>query len=88
MNILFVIDNSKFSNTLNFVQKDILKKATKEPGRVFTVKEISSSYSIADNTSRNYLKELVSLKLLLSAKDARTFIYISPADLMERLTRS
>ena len=86
--VLQILDNSKFSNTLNFVQKDILKKATKEPGRVFTVKEISSSYSIADNTSRNYLKELVSLKLLLSAKDARTFIYISPADLMERLTRS
>ena len=84
--VLQVLGNSKFSSTLNFVQKDILKKATKEPGRVFTVKEIASSYSIADNTSRNYLNELVGMKLLLSTKDSRTYIYISPADLMERLT--
>lgn len=84
--VLQILDNSKFSNALNFVQKDILKKATKEPGRAFTVKEIASSYSIAENSSRTYLKELVSLKLLLLTKDSRTYVYISPADLMGRLS--
>lgn len=84
--VVELLEGSKFS-TLNFVQKDILKKATKEPGRIFTVKEISNSYSISENTARTYLSALVNYKLLLQTKDGRTILYISPSDLRTRLTR-
>lgn len=82
--VVELLEGSKFS-TLNFVQKDILKKATKEPGRLFTVKEISNSYSISENTARTYLSALVDNKLLLQTKDGRTILYISPSDLRTRL---
>ena len=36
--VIELLEKSKY-NALNFVQKDILKKATKEPGRLFTVKK-------------------------------------------------
>ncbi|UYM14576.1 hypothetical protein [Endozoicomonas euniceicola] len=42
----------KLGTKLNFVQKDLIKKSTKEPGRVFTVKEVANSYGISENTAR------------------------------------
>jgi len=83
--VLKILENSRFSGILNFVQKDIVKKGTKEPGRIFTAKEISNSYSLAENTSRSYLNKLVELKLLLLTKDGRTRLYFAPSDLMTRL---
>ncbi|EWS97138.1 Filamentation induced by cAMP protein Fic [Pseudoalteromonas sp. SCSIO_11900] len=83
--VLQILENSKFSNILNFVQKDLVKKGTKEPGRIFTVKETANSYGISENTSRGYLNKLVDLKLLLPTKDGRTILYFAPSDLMNRL---
>ncbi|WP_064791878.1 Fic family protein [Shewanella woodyi] len=83
--VLQILENSRFSGELNFVQKDLIKKGTKEPGRVFTVKEVASSYGIAENTSRGYLNKLVGQKLLLPTKDGRTVLYFAPSDLMKRL---
>ncbi|ARU54666.1 filamentation induced by cAMP protein Fic [Oleiphilus messinensis] len=83
--VVELLENSKY-RMLNFVQKDILKKATKEPGRIFTVKAISNSYVISENTARTYLNALVKYKLLLQTKDGRTILYLSPADLRVRLT--
>jgi len=83
--VLRILEESVFCDALNFVQKDIVKKGTKEPGRIFTAKEISNSYGIAENTARTYLTKLVGLKLLLPTKDGRTKLYFAPADLMQRL---
>ncbi|MDP2560126.1 Fic family protein [Psychrobium sp. 1_MG-2023] len=83
--VLEMLDDSKFSGKLNFVQKDIIKKGTKEPGRIFTVKEIASSYEIGETSARTYLKKLVELKLILKTMDGRTTLYISPSDLRDRL---
>ncbi len=80
-----LLSNSKFSNLLNFQQKDIIKKSIKFPGRIFTASEISSDYSIAENTARNYLNKLVDYKLLLATKDGRTILYMAPNDLRQRL---
>jgi len=85
--VVELLENSRFSD-LNFVQKDVLKKATKEPGRIFTVKEVSNSYMIVENTARTYLNALVNLKLLLQTKDGRTALYLSPSDLRNRLTQN
>ena len=84
--VVELLENSKYSG-LNFIQKDILKKATKDPGRIFTVKEISNSYAISENTARSYLNNLSSTnKLLLSTKDGRMTLYLSPSDLRKRLS--
>ena len=84
--VLAILETSRFSSILNFVQKDLIKKATKEPGRIFTVKEIANSYVISENTARSYLKSLVKHKLLLETKDGRTSLYMSPSDLRLRLS--
>lgn len=86
--VIELLENSEYSNILNFVQKDIIKKGTKEPGRIFTAKEISSSYEISENTARSYLNKLVEHKLLLPTKDGRTKLYFAPSDLMNRLKPS
>jgi len=83
--VMELLENSKYS-TLNFVQKDLLKKATKAPGRIFTVKEVANSYVISENTARTYLRALVEHKLLLLTKEGRTAMYVSPSDLRSRLT--
>ncbi len=83
--VLQILENSKFSDLLNFVEKDLVKKGTKEPGRVFTVKETANSYGISENTSRSYLNKMALLKLLLKTKDGRTVLYFAPSDLMSRL---
>jgi Fic family protein len=80
-----LLESSQYSRKLNFQQKDIIKKAIKNPGRVFTVSEISNDYEISDNTARTYLNALLKYKLLLSSKDGRTTLYIAPSDLRERL---
>lgn len=79
------LEKTSWGNKLNFIQKDLIKKAVKEPGRVFSAKEISNSYSISENTSRSYLAKLAEMKLFLSTKDGRTIIYIAPSDLLSKL---
>jgi len=76
-----LLKDSFLNEQLNFVQKDIIKKAIKNPGRVFTGLEIAADYDIAPTTARKYLKELVKYKILANYKDGRTIAYIAPADL-------
>jgi len=83
--VVEILDNSQFGNILNFVQKDLIKKGIKDPGRVFTVKETANSYAISESTARTYLNKLVKLKLLLQTKDGGTTLYFAPSDLKSRL---
>jgi Fic family protein len=78
-----ILKDSSLNEALNFVQKDIIKKAIKNPGRVFTGLEISADYDISPTTARKYLNELVSYKILASYKDGKTKAYIAPANLHE-----
>lgn len=80
-----ILEKTAWGVELNFIQKDLIKKAVKEPGRIFSIKDVSKSYSISDNTSRAHLNKLVSLRLFLSAKDGRKVIYIAPSDLLPKL---
>lgn len=80
-----LLEQTRWGQLLNFIQKDLIKKAVKEPGRIFTVKEVSSSYSIAQNTARSYLNKLAEMKLLLDSKDGKRVIYIAPSDLVSKL---
>lgn len=80
-----LLNSTDFEHQLNFIQKDIIKKATKEPGRIFTAREISNSYSISENTARSHLNKLVEMKLFYNSKDGRTVLYIAPSDLVMKI---
>lgn len=80
------LENTRFAG-LKFVQKDLLKRAVRDPGWIFTALEISNHYGISDNTARTYLKQLVQEKLLLPSADGRRTLYVVPADLEQRLLR-
>ena len=80
-----ILKDSYLKEQLNFVQKDIIKKAIKSPGRVFTGLEISVDYDIAPTTARKYLNALVKYKILANYKDGRTIAYIAPANLHDIL---
>lgn len=79
--ITHILKDSYLNEKLNFVQKDIIKKAIKNPGRVFRGLEISVDYDIAPTTARKYLNELVKYKILANYKDGRTIAYIAPENL-------
>jgi Fic family protein len=81
------LEKTEWGKQLNFIQKDLIKKAVKEPGRVFTVKEVSNSYSITKNTARTHLSKLADMRLFLSTKDGKTVIFIAPSDILSKLKK-
>jgi Fic family protein len=83
--ILILLQNSKLADKLNFIQKDIIKKAIKNPGVIFLANEIALDYSISPTTARKYLNELVEHKLLVNFKNGRTIAYIAPANITDAL---
>lgn len=83
--ILSILESSRYQNELNFVQKDLIKKGIKEPGRIFTVKGVVNSYELSENTARSYLNKLVESKLFLQTREGRTTLYFVPSDLASRL---
>ncbi len=83
---LGLLENSALIDELKPRQLDILKKACREPGRVFTVAFVRNEYSIAINTARADLEKLARLKLLLPHKMGRSNCYIAPANLLEKIT--
>lgn len=70
---------------LNSRQIQILEKAVREVGYIFTVKEISNEYGITENTARKDLNSLAEMNLLGQLKIGQTVGYISPNDLLARL---
>ena len=71
---------------LNPRQADILSKAIKQQGRIFTVKEIMNDYRISENSARADLKGLVAAGALTEAKDTgRLKLFIALPDIPSRL---
>ena len=83
--VVELLENSKMADCLNFIQKNIVKKAMKNPGRTFTVKEIANHYEVSENTARKYLKELMRYKILAPMKEGRTVKYIALAEIKDVL---
>ena len=73
------------TNGLNRRQIEILQIAVKEPGRVFTVKDVSAQFQTAENTSRSDLKKLSGLGLMETLKTGNAVDFIAIEDLKERL---
>jgi len=72
-----LLENSKYNKLLNFIQKDILKKAIKNPGRAFTTLEISADYGVTLSSARKYLSEMVNYGFLANYKKGKTVQYIA-----------
>nr|WP_280516005.1 Fic family protein [Photorhabdus heterorhabditis] len=85
--IVDVLEHSKYKSKLTFIQKDLIKKGVKEPGRLFKVKSVQNIYDVSENTARKLLRELESMNIFLPIKIKRTTHYIAPADLRSRLNK-
>lgn len=80
-----ILDHSKYKDKLNFIQKDLIKKGVKEPGRLFKVKSVQNVYSVSENTARKLLRELEKMRIFLPIRMGRAVHYIAPSDLRNRI---
>ena len=84
--IVKILEHSKYKDKLSFIQKDLIKKGIKEPGRLFKVKTVQNVYGVSENTARKMLRELASLNIFLPVNFGRSIHFIAPADIRDRLT--
>lgn len=87
-NFMAWIENSPVASVLKRGHQEILKSALKEPGKVFTAKQISVEFDITENTARSYLNKLVDLNLLIDSKSksSKAIRYIAPSNLKTLLS--
>lgn len=71
--------------SFNERQLQIVQKALKQAGVMFTSKEISNMFAVADNTARKDLLELSQYGLLATIKDGKTTKFVAPSDLAQLL---
>lgn len=81
------IEKSPLSKNFKRGQLELLKEAVKQPGRIFTAKQVSAEFDINENTARSYLNGLVDNDLLVATKGkkGKAIRYVSPAGLREKL---
>ncbi len=81
------IERSPLAKKLKTAQLDLLKEAVKEPGKVFTSKQVATQFDISENTARSHLNALVDANLLVVAKAnaGKSVLYVAPANLQAKL---
>lgn len=85
-NLREVLDNSQFSNLLNYRQLNILKHAIRNPGASYTVASHKNRNGLAYDTARRDLLELAdNYALLRKYKEGRTYVFVAPNTLAETL---
>ncbi|MBN2824649.1 MAG: Fic family protein [Campylobacterales bacterium] len=82
-----LLSNSPMGATLNFIQKDIIKKAIKNPGRTFNAKEVATDYDKSLNSARKYLNTLVEYKILAITQQGKTKEYIALSNIRRVLEK-
>ncbi|MBO1520726.1 Fic family protein [Oceanisphaera pacifica] len=80
------VDKSPVLKGLKRGQLEILKEAVKQPGKIFTAKQVSIELDVNENTARSYLNQLANEQLLMASKQKgnKTIAYLAPAGLRER----
>ena len=82
----FLTGSNQLKNKLNFRQLSLLRHALKHPGQTYTVREHKNTHGIVYDTARTDLLKMADIhKLLIKQKSGKTFIFISPSDLKERI---
>jgi Fic family protein len=81
------LDNNPVAKKMKVGQLEILKEAVGEPGKEFTVKQVSVDFGVTENTARTYLNGLVEADLLVAAKgkNGKMIRYLAPSTLRDRL---
>jgi Fic family protein len=78
----------KLRKKLNIRQVALLKHALSHPNYIYSINEYQSSYGIAYETARKDLMQMSDVfSFLKKLKDGRTFVFISPSDLKERIEK-
>jgi Fic family protein len=76
----------KLRKKLNFRQMALLKHALTHPNYIYSINEYQNSYGIAYETARKDLMQMSDgFSFLKKLKDGRTFVFISPPDLEEKI---
>lgn len=85
----FYAENENFAikYQLDTREIELLKIAMEHKGKTFSAKEVANQFNISENTARKHLKNLASLQLLAQMKSGNGVVFISPADLRERLNK-
>lgn len=84
-----LLKGTGLSNKLNNRQVPFLKTAIKSPGSIYTIQEYSNMHNVVYQTARNDLLELSdNYELLLKLKKGKTFVFVAPSDLENRLRNS
>lgn len=79
-------NNDKLRGKLNVRQLSLLRHALKHPRFMYKINEHQNSYGIAYETARKDLVQMADkLKLLIKLKMGKTYVYVSPSDLEERI---
>jgi Fic family protein len=82
-----VEDLLRESPLLNHRQMALLGHALRYPGMRYTIESHKTSHQITYQTARTDLLDLAKKQLLRQTKSARTFVFIAPADLVERIRK-
>ena len=81
-----LLEQSELSAKLNYRQLAVLDHALKNPSAIYHIKEHQQVHGVAYQTARtDLLKMADDFKLLQKLKHGRTFLFMSPDDLHERL---
>jgi hypothetical protein len=76
----------KLRKKLNFRQMALLKHALTHPNYIYSIYGHQNYYGIAYETARKDLMQMSDgFSFLKKLKDGRTFVFISPPDLEERI---
>jgi len=81
------LDTSGAGERLNYRQLHLLKKIVREPGRVFTARELTHDHDISENTARTDLEKLVEMKALARSKEGKVYLYVARNDAVANLRK-
>lgn len=83
-----LLEKTKLDGLLNYRQLALLEHALKNPSALYRIKEHHNTHGITYQTARvDLLKMSDELNLLHKVKDGKTFIFLSPPDLGQRLKK-
>lgn len=81
-----LLEDTSLAHQLNYRQLSLLKHALKHPNTAYTIKEHQASHRISYQTARTDLLKMANeLGLLQQKKIGKSFIFVAPQDLRERI---
>jgi Fic family protein len=81
-----LLANTSLAHTLNLRQLFLLKHALRFPGNIYNIRWYMNTHNIAYETARKDLFELSdTYHLLIKVKEKKSFLFISPSDLKQRI---